>query len=84
MDADRFIDPDILNDVWRDFYEQNWGEMDSWFTNYNVISRSSQKATKFEDWLYEQGATVIQFNAKRCISFRNNDTAVMFMLKYKR
>ena len=81
---DRFIDPDILNEVWKDFYEERWGEMDSWFRDYAVIARSSQKATKFEDWLYEQGATVIQMNSRRYISFRNNDTAVMFMLKYKR
>jgi hypothetical protein len=51
-------------------------------TSYQHVTRNSSKGKRFEDWLYEHGAFIVQRNKLRFIRFYNEDAAVMFMLRW--
>lgn len=80
----RYAPIDVLNAAWKEWHETNGHYLASWNVDYNSVTRTMEKAQQFEDWLYEQGAYILQIDGQRYISFGNDDVAVMFMLKYKR
>ena len=80
--------PDVLDKVWQDWNcrlsesNQKFRYKHIYETHYTHVIRSSQKAKAFEDWLYEEGAYVVQKNQKRFIRFHENERAVMFALRW--
>jgi hypothetical protein len=74
---------DELNRVWRRYYMQRYYEEPTpWNLNYAQVDRRGYKARCFEDWLYDQGISVIQRNRKRYMRFFDRNEATMFILRY--
>lgn len=74
--------PEDLDRVWRNYLTLQGNEPTWWSQRNYVVSRQSNTARKFEDWLYEYGARVIQKDRKRFIRFYSSDHAVIFMLQF--
>jgi len=72
---------DVLDRIWQDWNCREW-RAQLYETHYTSVVRSTSRATAFEDWLYDQGAYVVQKNRKRFIRFHDDERAVMFMLRY--
>lgn len=75
-------DPNILDEVWRNWNCQVEPRNPIYQTYYTDVVRSTQRAQRFEDWLYDHGAFVIQKNRSRFLRFYKEEDAVMFMLRW--
>ena len=75
-------DSKTLDNVWQNWNCQVGPPNQVFQTYYTDVLRSSQRAHRFEDWLYEHGAFVIQKNHKRFIRFHNEEDAIMFLLRW--
>jgi hypothetical protein len=73
--------PETLDRIWQD-WNARINNSTIYETYYTDVQRKSTKAQKFEDWLYDNGACVIQKNRKRIIRFYNEDKALLFLLAY--
>lgn len=75
--------PELLNRIWQDWNVRNSkGGRRVFETEYTYIQRKSTRAQQFEDWLYENGAWVVQRAHKRFIRFYDEDKALLFLLAY--
>lgn len=75
-------DPNILDEVWRNWNCQVDLNPQIFQAYYTDVKRSTQRAQRFEDWLYDHGAFVIQKNHRRFLRFYKEEDAVMFMLRW--
>lgn len=72
----------LLDHVWQEWNCQALNKNHIFETHYTHVYRSSNRAQAFEDWLYEQGAFVVQKNGERFLRFYDDDRAIMFMLRW--
>ena len=75
-------DHDLLDRVWGSWHCDVWKKSQIYETHYRYVHRSSAKAQAFEDWLYYQGAFVVQKNGLRFLRFYDENKALMFMLRW--
>ena len=66
---------DILNDVYNKWYIANRPKR---YHPINGWSYNSGRDINFEDWLWSEGAKVVQENHVRYLEFYDNDNAIMF------
>ena len=74
--------PEALDRVWERYLKNFTREKSRYFEKYNYVSRKSATGQRFEDWLFSQGARVVQKDHKRFLRFYSEDDAIMFMLKW--
>lgn len=75
-------DATTLNTVWQNWNCQVENQNHAYAICYTDVIRWTQRAQRFEDWLYEHGALVIQKNNRRFLRFHKEDDAIMFMLRW--
>ena len=84
-DQIQLIDTELLNKVWshfiREIEDANSPKIITPL-DYNFVGRRNSIAKKFEDWLFSQGAIVVQENRRRYIRFINKQRELFFILKY--
>lgn len=78
------LEPEVLDKLYRDwrasrrssdYTPSRWDE----FITYQKQYRNGSNAP-FEDWLFEQGFTVIQRDGKRYLRFSGNEQRLTFFL----
>jgi hypothetical protein len=74
------LDNDFLNTVYQKWYYEG-NELPRWPKNYNGGYRDQ----RFEDWLWEQGFTVVQKDKKRYLRFSGDAKHLtVFLIKWTR
>lgn len=74
--------PETLDRIWQDWNLRNCKRGHIYEVHYTNVQRRSTRAQKFEDWLYDNGAFVVQRDHKRFIRFYDEDKALLFLLSY--
>jgi hypothetical protein len=73
------LEPDLLDKIYQKWY---YGDkpIPRWPTNYKQWQRRDQN---FENWLWQQGFTVVQKDKQRYLRFSGNEKQLtFFLLKY--
>ena len=85
MEDQILLDTELLNKVWSGFIQElEDAKLPKLIIpkDYNFVSRRSRPAKRFEDWLFTQGAIIVQENRRRYIRFINKQRELFFILKY--
>jgi len=73
------LEPDILNKIYQKWYYGN-KPLPRWPTNYN---RGQRRDQNFENWLWQQGFTVVQKDKQRYLRFIGQEkNLTLFLLTY--
>ena len=82
--SDIVCGPDVLNAVWEKWnLEHNESNFSNnvWLRDYSRTSRRSFTARLFEEWLFTEGAMVMQKDHKRYLRFLDAEKAAFFLLR---
>ena len=75
-------DAATLDNIWANWNCQFCEHNHVYESYYTDVIRTGQKASRFENWLYEHNAFVIQRNHERFIRFHSEDDAIIFLLRW--
>jgi hypothetical protein len=73
------LEPDLLDRIYQKWYHGSKRYENRWPKKYNSVHRNQL----FEDWLWQQGFTVVQKDKKRYLKFSGPEKHLtFFLLKY--
>jgi hypothetical protein len=74
------LESHVLDDIWEKWMERNGVQYRG--ALYSSQWRAHKVCQEFENWLFDNGATVIQYNRERKIRFDTEFDAAVFAMTY--
>ena len=75
------LDNNCLNQLWSKWYTKN-GPTQGYIPNYDYMDRKNVWTSRFEDFLFSNGAYVIQIDGIKYLEFFEEKDITLFLLKW--
>ena len=77
------LSSEMLDKTWNIWYRRTEPGLRFYTSGYQNISRSLCRCQNFEEWLWENGFSVVQKDSKRYLQFIGDDKKLtLFLLRY--